>query len=57
MVFGKQTDSLDMDTISMRNINTISDYEQLRTMEFLAYMRNKTKVYLLESFSTKLLKE
>lgn len=57
MVFGKQTDSLDMDTISMRNINTISDYEQLRTMKFLAYMRNKTKVYLLESFSTKLLKE
>ena len=34
MVFGKQTDSLDMDTISMRNINTISDYEQLRTMKF-----------------------
>lgn len=56
MVFVKQTDSLDTDTISMRNINTISDYEKLRTMKFLAYIRNKTKVELLKSFSTELLK-
>ena len=56
MLFVKQTDSLDKDNISMRNINTISDYEKLRTMKFLAYIRNKTKVELLESFSTDLLK-
>lgn len=56
MLFVKQTDSLDKDTISMRNIKTISDYEKLRAMKFLAYIRNKTKVELLESFSTELLK-
>lgn len=56
MLFVKQTDSLDKDNISMRNINTISDYEKLRTMKFLAYIRNKTKVELLESFSIELLK-